>query len=416
MRKPNNRPRPKSRSIALALAGALILAAALTVASGAPAQDLQQIQQNLDHSRSQLDQKQSQLQHAKDREGVLSTTIQKYGDQLDQLRGEVATLRNRISIVQTQLNKKEAELKEAKARLEELRVRLKRSIRVLKQRLVDIYESNSPDAMTVILNSHGLNDLLTRYDYLQRIQSQDTSIAVRVKHLRNQEKDTVDRVRAARNAIASKKAELEQSQAELEARQSELADAQQKDQQLLGQVQQTKDQLEGDIGDISSQIASQLQAQQQAEAAQAAAQAQSSSTGTTTAPAGPVQGESSSGMIWPVNGPITSPFCEQRAWESCHPGIDIGVPTGTPIHAAAAGTVAIAGPESGYGNYTCLDHGGGISTCYGHQESISVSVGQQVSQGQVIGISDCTGLCFGPHLHFEVRVNGSPVDPMGYLP
>jgi murein DD-endopeptidase MepM/ murein hydrolase activator NlpD len=415
MRTRNNRPGPRRRSIALALAGALIVLAALTVASGAPAQSLQQIQQNLNDSRSQLDQKQSQLQHAKDREGVLSTTIQKYGDQLDQLRNQVASLRNQISIAQAQLNKKEAELKEAKVRLEQLRAKLKRSLRVLRQRLVGIYESNSPDAMTVILNSHGLRDMLTRYDYLQRIQSQDTSIAVRVKSLRNQEKQTVDRVRAARNAIADKKAQLEQSQAALEAKQSDLADAQAKDQQLVGQVKTTQDHLEGDIGTISDQIASQLQAQQQAEAAQAAAQAQSSSTGA-TAPTGPVQGESSSGMIWPVNGPITSPFCEPRPWEACHPGIDIGVPTGTPIHAAAAGTVAIAGPESGYGNYTCIDHGGGLSTCYAHQESISVSVGQQVSQGQVIGISDCTGLCFGPHLHFEVRVNGQVVDPMGYLP
>ena len=89
---------------------------------------------------------------------------------------------------------------------------------------------------------------------------------------------------------------------------------------------------------------------------------------------------------------------------------------GTPIQAAAAGTVAIAGPEGGYGNYTCIDHGGGLSTCYAHQESIAVSVGEHVSQGQVIGISDCTGLCFGPHLHFEVRINGQVVDPMGYLP
>ena len=334
------------------------------------------------------------------------------------MRNQVASLRNQISIVQTQLNKKEAELKQAKARLAQLRAKLKRSLRILRQRLVDIYESNTPDAMTVILNSHGFRDMLTRYDYLQKIQSQDTSIAVRVRDLRNQEKRTVDRVRAARNAIADKKAELEQSQAALESKQSDLVDARQKDQQILSQVQQTKDQLEGDIGDISAQIASQLQAQQQAEAAQAAAQAQasSSSTGTSTAPTGPVQGESSSGMIWPVNGPITSPFCESRPWEACHPGIDIGVPSGTPIHAAAAGTVAIAGPESGYGNYTCIDHGGGLSTCYGHQESISVSVGQHVSQGQVIGLSDCTGLCFGPHLHFEVRVNGQPVDPMGYLP
>ena len=101
-----------------------------------------------------------------------------------------------------------------------------------------------------------------------------------------------------------------------------------------------------------------------------------------------------------------------------HPGIDIAVPTGTPIRAAAAGTVVFTEPESasgGYGNFTCIDHGGGLQTCYAHQESFAVSAGQQVSQGQVIGYSDCTGYCFGPHVHFEVRVNGTPVDPMGYL-
>jgi murein DD-endopeptidase MepM/ murein hydrolase activator NlpD len=72
--------------------------------------------------------------------------------------------------------------------------------------------------------------------------------------------------------------------------------------------------------------------------------------------------------------------------------------------------------SGGYGNYTCIDHGGGISTCYAHQESFAVSQGQHVKQGQVIGISDCTGLCFGPHLHFEVRINGQVTDPMAYLP
>jgi peptidoglycan DL-endopeptidase CwlO len=418
MRKPNNFLGLNRRSTLLAACAIGAVSAGLAVAGGAPAQDIEAIQDKIDSSRAQLSEKQARLDHAKDRAGVLSTTIQKYGDRLDELRNEVATLENRIAIVQTQLEKKKAELKEAKAKLERLREHLKRSLRILSQRLVDIYESNNPDAMTVILSSRGFNDLLSRYDYLQRIQSQDTSIAVRVKRLRNEEKETVERIRAARNAIADKKAELEQAQAELEARQADLAEARAQDQEILSQVQQTQDELEGDVSDISAQIASQLQAKQQAEAAAAAAAAAAaeSSSGTTTAPAGPVQGESSSGMIWPVNGPITSPFCEVRAWESCHPGIDIGVPSGTPIQAAAAGTVAIAGPASGYGNYTCIDHGGGISTCYAHQESISVSVGQSVSQGQVIGYSDCTGHCFGPHLHFEVRVNGNPVDPLGYLP
>jgi murein DD-endopeptidase MepM/ murein hydrolase activator NlpD len=122
-------------------------------------------------------------------------------------------------------------------------------------------------------------------------------------------------------------------------------------------------------------------------------------------------------FIWPVNGPITSPFGPRNigAGYEFHPGIDIGVPTGTPIRAAAAGTVSIAGPNGGYGNYTCIDHGGSLSTCYGHQERILVSVGQEVAQAQIIGLSDCTGYCNGPHVHFEVRVNGQPVDPLGYL-
>jgi murein DD-endopeptidase MepM/ murein hydrolase activator NlpD len=393
MSRADSRARTERRMALVGLAAIAATAAVLTITAGAPAQDLQ----------SQLDQKRSQLEHAKSRGSVLSSTIQRYGDRLDQLRGEVATLRNRQAIVQAELNKKEAELKQAKDQLAVLRVRLKRSLKVLSERLVAIYESSRPDALTVILNSNGFDDLLNRYQYLSRIQSQDTSIAERVRNLRDQTKETVVRVRAARNEIADKKAELERTQAELAARQSDLAAARQQDQQALQQVQGTQQQLEGDVSDIQGQIQAQLQAAQAASSVPAP-------------PAGPVQGESSSGFIWPVSGPITSPFCEPRPWEACHPGIDIGVPTGTPIHAVADGTVSIAGPEGGYGNYTCIDHGGGLSSCYAHQESISVSVGQTVSQGQVIGISDCTGLCFGPHLHFEVRVNGQVVDPMGYLP
>ena len=114
-------------------------------------------------------------------------------------------------------------------------------------------------------------------------------------------------------------------------------------------------------------------------------------------------------------GPITSGFCERRSYEACHPGIDIAVPTGTPIRAAASGRVAIAGWVGGYGNYTCIQHSASLSSCYGHQSRLGVSVGQQVSQGQVIGYSGSTGNSTGPHLHFEVRINGSVVNPMNYL-
>jgi murein DD-endopeptidase MepM/ murein hydrolase activator NlpD len=98
-----------------------------------------------------------------------------------------------------------------------------------------------------------------------------------------------------------------------------------------------------------------------------------------------------------------------------HEGIDLGAPEGTPIHAAASGTVIYAGWMGGYGNLTVIDHGGGIATAYGHQSSIAVATGQQVTQGEVIGYVGSTGHSTGPHLHFEVRVDGSAVDPLGYL-
>lgn len=122
-------------------------------------------------------------------------------------------------------------------------------------------------------------------------------------------------------------------------------------------------------------------------------------------------------MIWPVDGPITSPFCEVRSYEACHPGLDIGAAEGTPIRAAAAGTVALMQSESasgGYGNYTCLDRGG-LATCYAHQSRFGPSLGARVSQGQVIGYVGNTGNSFGAHLHFEVRLGGAVMNPLNYL-
>jgi murein DD-endopeptidase MepM/ murein hydrolase activator NlpD len=382
------------------LAAALVcLVAALWLTAGAPAQDLQ----------SQLDSKQQQLQAAKDKEGVLTTDIQEFTDQIDQLTGEVATLRNREALVQERLNRVQARLVRERQYLNVLREKLVRDRRVLKSRLVDIYKSDEPDELTVILESDGFDDLLERYQYLTSIEEQDASVVDRVHSLRDQTRELVEGIRGDRDEIEARRAELERTRVQLEARQGELDAARAGKRDALSNVEAEQDELEGDISDIQGQIQAQIQAAQEAAAAESA---------TPTLPAGPVPGESSSGYIWPVDGPITSPFCEQRAWESCHPGIDIGVPAGTPIRATASGTVILLQSEAssgGYGNYTCIDHGGGISSCYAHQSSFATSQGASVKQGQVIGYVGCTGLCFGDHLHFEIRVNGSPVDPLGYL-
>jgi murein DD-endopeptidase MepM/ murein hydrolase activator NlpD len=348
---------------------------------------------------SELDAKRSELGQAEAREGVLSSDVRAYDRQIDRLIAEVAALRNREALAQQELDARQAELDRAKHRLAVLRDRLARSIKVLEQRLVAIYKSSEPDILGVVLASDGYEDLLERYEYLDRIQSQDTDVVERVRDLRIEQKDTVETVRAARNEIAAKKRELTRTRTQLEAREGELDSARATRQRALSATQSKIDRLEGDISGLESQIQAALAA------------AAGSSPEPQVLPAGPVQG-GSAGFIWPVNGPIVSPF--GMRWGRLHAGVDIAVPAGTPIRAAKAGSIALAAPYGGYGNYTCINHGGGLSTCYAHQSSFAITSGT-VSQGDVIGYVGCTGHCFGDHLHFEVRINGSPVDPAGYL-
>ena len=117
--------------------------------------------------------------------------------------------------------------------------------------------------------------------------------------------------------------------------------------------------------------------------------------------------------MWPASGRVTSEY--GRRWGRLHAGIDIGAPIGTPIYAAAAGTVIFAGRQSGYGNVIIIDHGGGFSTLYGHQSRLSVGDGASVSRGTRIGSVGNTGRSTGPHLHFETRYGGSPRNPRGCL-
>ncbi|HEY6638865.1 MAG TPA: peptidoglycan DD-metalloendopeptidase family protein [Solirubrobacterales bacterium] len=374
----------RSKLLTLALCGALLACACAIAVGSASGENLQQ----------RLDATQSKLSHVQAHAGVLTTRISHESAQLDRLTAEVARLRNREAAVAAQLAQKQAELEQAQVRLDHLKKRLRDAIQILEQRLVAIYESNEPDLITVLLQAHGFDDLLARSQYMRTLQDQNNDIVVRVRALRNQMQITVNTVRAARNEIAAHKQELEATRLKLHKRTDELATARRKQHATLMQVRKQQDDLEGDLSEISQKIAEQLAAQ------------------TGSLPAGPVR--AGSGMfIWPVNGPVVSGF--GMRWGRMHEGIDIAVPTGTQIRAAASGTVSIAGVEGGYGNYTCIDHGGGLSTCYAHQEQILVSGGQQVAQAQIIGISDCTGHCLGPHVHFEVRVNGQAVDPLGYL-
>lgn len=391
-------------------ATALVLAAAalttLLLAAPASAEDL----------RSQLEAKESKLGEVRERKGVLTTTIADNKAEIERLTGEVASARNREAEVRARLVAKQSELDQAVAqlqvaedRLTQIRVHLKRALVVLRERLVAIYESGNPDLLSVLVSSGDIEDLAAHAEYLDRIHGMDEAIVGRVSDLRDEvqqlvssRRDAKERIESARDTIAAEEQQLSETRVALSTRQQALVAARADREAALAAIAEHEEELDGDVTAIQSEIASQLAA-----------------TGAAPLPAGPIQ-EGSGGLIWPVSGPIASGFGGRNigAGYEYHPGIDIAVPEGTPIRAAASGTVALQQSEAesgGYGNYTCIDHGGGLSTCYAHQSAFSVSLGDSVSQGEVIGYTGCTGYCLGPHLHFEVRIYGEVTDPMGYL-
>jgi murein DD-endopeptidase MepM/ murein hydrolase activator NlpD len=390
-------------AVLLAAAAALVV---LFAATAAPAQDLQ----------SKLDAKEAKLSKVRDRKGVLTSTISRDGARIERLTGAVAALRNEEAAVRVRLDAKQAELDKAvaqldvaKKRLGVMKARLRRALVVLRERLVGIYETGTPDVLSVIVGAKDYKDLVDRTEYLSQIRGMDEAIVSRVRDLRDQIKRTVtrlrgakDRIETARDAIAAEEQALASARSALQSRQAALVSARAQRVSALRQIRKHEEELDGSVATIQAKIAAEL-----------------AGTGSAPLPAGPIRG-GGSGLIWPVDGPVVSGFGPRTINGSYefHPGIDIAVPSGTPIRAAAAGTVIFTEPESssgGYGNYTCIDHGGGLSTCYAHQESFAVSAGEQVSQGQIIGYSDCTGYCFGPHVHFEVRIDGEVTDPMAYL-
>jgi murein DD-endopeptidase MepM/ murein hydrolase activator NlpD len=402
---PNPTAKPRRRWLPSLLAMTLaLLASCLVAVASAPAKS----------NSEKLEAVEAKIGKAEEREGVLSSDIAAMGDEISALEGQVATLRNQEAAAEEELAAKEAELqgaedelREALDRLATLRGRLKRALVNLRERLVAIYTYGSADLTEVILSSEDYGDMVARTAYLDAINESDQALAERVRSLRDEAKKLVRQrkiakltIEDARDAIADKEQRLESTRSTLESREGALLSARAQRRAALKGIEGEIDEHEEIAADLRSQIAQEI-----AEA-----------TGGVALPAGPMQSPSAAGFIWPVEGTVTSGFGYR--WGRMHEGIDISVPEGTPIRAAADGTVILEQSEyesGGYGNYTCIDHGGGLSTCYAHQSSFAASVGARVSQGDVIGYSGNTGHSTGPHLHFEVRINGAPTDPLGYL-
>ena len=381
----------------------LVLAVAAYVLSPLPGESKPSLDKRIQGKRAQV-------QKAKAKEGVLTTDIVAYNNRISGLQGQIRGTQKRLGVVQDDLDEARAELLTVRDKREKARDRLVRARSELKQarggledRLVELYKADQPDALTVVLEADGFNDLLERTDFLERISDQDGAVIRKVRVIKaraekaERELAGLERRRqVAAETILRRRDDIAASRDRLATAQGDLRAARRGRRTILARVRTSRNAAEEDLAAMEreqSKIRSQLAAAPGVKA-------------------GPIR-RGSGRLIYPFSGTLTSPFGPR--WGRLHAGVDMAAAMGTPIRAAASGRVAIAGPTGGYGNYTCIQHAGSMSTCYAHQSRIGVSVGQSVSQGQVIGAVGSTGNSTGPHAHFEVRIGGNPVDPMGYL-
>jgi len=376
------------------LPGASALAAAATPATGTAALQTQmdqlsaqaaQIQEQLSGEQSALHTAQSSASYWESKRGATEAQVQSQVQTVDALQQQLTTVGQQLATASAHLLAAEQRLVQLEAQAD--------------QGLVTLFEGGTVRLVGVLLGSATFSDFLTRFGFLQAIFAQDI--------------DLMRQVRAQNALITSQRAALL-------AQQQSLTGLQQQATQQVALLDQDAQQYQ--------QAASAQDAAAEGLSSEIAAEEQASAQVTTMLQSLQIQYARASGQLvfdWPLPAPhvITSPFGPRYVASlndgNFHTGIDIAEPSGTPIHAAAAGVVVLAAWDGGYGNAVILYHGkqDGVDyyTLYAHQSKLAVKKDQDVTQGQVIGYVGATGNATGPHLHFEIRQNGTPVNPMPFL-
>jgi murein DD-endopeptidase MepM/ murein hydrolase activator NlpD len=387
----------------LALAGL-----ALVVAAPAAADDIGK-KASVDARISAL---QARIDASKGQEGVLSSQLSEVASELQDAQAAVETAQASLDSLEAELASARAELDRLTealaaqtARLERLQAEYVRVVGILEARVRTAYMDEPPDMLSFLVSASSFDDLVDNVDFLDRIGRQDQRVAADVDRARRNaaaERAATVRTRrlqaAAVSVIGARADAARAARDRLAADRDRLVTVESIKQSALADTRETRAEYVGEVESLAAESAA-LAAHIRA------AQAGAGSIGTGQ--------PSAAGFVWPCEGVVVSGFGVR--WGRMHEGIDIACAYGAPVHAAAAGTVIYAGWMQGYGNLVVLDHGNGISTAYAHASAILVSVGQTVGQGDEVSLVGATGHATGPHLHFEVRVNGVAVDPFSYL-
>jgi len=384
-----------------ALAAVLLVAAP---AAGDPGDDKDRVDAELGEARDRL-------QDAENRDEVLTEELSAISAQARAAAAAAVVEQSRLDVLEVELAGQRARRERIEARLAALVERLtvlrheeRIALERLGQRVREIYMADEPDVVGFVVGATSFTELIDSLELWSRIGRQDERIAERATTAKTrtaaataQVRDAKEEALAAEHEIAARTAEQRGVRDRLATSRDAVAAAERAKRGALGEIHAAEASLTDEIEAL------------EAESAALAAKIQAS----TSSGGGSIGPPSAAGLIWPVSGPVTSGFGPR--FGRMHEGIDIAVPEGTPVVAAAAGTVIHAGWLGGYGNLVVVDHGNGLATAYAHNSGYAASVGQSVGQGQVVAYSGNTGNSSGPHVHFEVRVNGTAVDPLGYL-
>lgn len=360
---------------------------------------------------NELQSKLSQAEKSrKDAEAALSGVKSKITDakgQRETLDVSISALENEIYALSVQIEENEKEVQKVTEELREAEKSRGEYTDIFKKRVRVMYERNDLSFLNLLFGAKSFSDLLKRVETVSQIVNYDKAVLGRMQKAQDEIEDKKIALEEAGKIVELNRDIQKSKKAELDA---------------------SKEALNAVISSLESDEASYRAALDEADAAEEALRAEikamtaaNPKPAQTPSPKSETVSDSGGRFCWPTPSTtyITSPFGTRfhpvQKRNKTHTGIDIGAGHGASIVAAEAGTVLRAGWNSGYGNYVVIDHGGGVQTLYGHCSALMVQSGQSVSRGQKIALVGSTGVSTGPHLHFEVLINGSYTDPMGYF-
>ena len=385
---------------------ALVTAVLLMLMSSFAGAKTPTLQEKIEAQRHKTETLHSRLHAKKQQLNAATVKVRGLRAQLDQTNAAIGQVTAQIDDLSAQERSTERKADWNSIQLRAAQGSLALHDKAYRQRLVDIYENGNVSYLGVLLSSHSFSEFVERWEDLQLLIDSDQA-AVRERRAAE------ERVADVQSALQRTQVELDQEQQEQTRARNQLDGLAAERRNLVAVADQERRHVASEVAemeDLSASEEAQLEALIQERDRELEAQRRAEGIAGNQIPSG-----APGTFAWPVSGVITSPF----GWRSnpfggapeFHQGLDIAAPMGTTITASAPGTVIMAQWYGGYGNYILIDDGGGYSTGYGHLSAFYVSVGQQVKQGQAIGAVGCTGECTGPHVHFEIRFNGKPIDP-----